>query len=121
MATRDDVLRELGLGPRWRLRPRAVVSTHEVATRGDVALAERPAESRTQPAITQPAALETDPRVIRIATLEFPALVTDIAGCTACGLSRTRHKTVPGVGDVDADWMFIGEAPGAEEDAQGEP
>ncbi len=60
-------------------------------------------------------------RAARIATLDWTGLVADIAGCTACGLSRTRRNTVPGVGDVRADWMFIGEAPGADEDAQGEP
>jgi DNA polymerase len=36
-------------------------------------------------------------------------------------LCRTRNKTVPGVGDVHAQWLFVGEAPGAEEDAKGEP
>ena len=45
----------------------------------------------------------------------------DVDACTACGLCRTRNKTVPGVGDVRADWLFVGEAPGAEEDARGEP
>lgn len=51
----------------------------------------------------------------------WPALHAQIAACTACGLSRTRTHTVPGVGDRQADWMVIGEAPGAEEDARGEP
>jgi DNA polymerase len=36
-------------------------------------------------------------------------------------LCTTRQRTVPGVGAVGAQWMFVGEAPGAEEDAQGEP
>ena len=36
--------------------------------------------------------------------------------CTACGLHKTRTQTVFGVGDENADWMLIGEAPGAEED-----
>lgn len=48
-------------------------------------------------------------------------LTAQIATCTACGLSRTRTKTVPGVGDRRADWLIIGEAPGADEDASGEP
>lgn len=86
MATRDDVLRELGLAPVWRLR-------------------------RNVP----------DTRNARIAELAFDALVEDIARCTACGLSATRTHAVPGVGAVDATWMFVGEAPGADEDAQGEP
>ena len=45
----------------------------------------------------------------------------DVDACTACGLCRTRNKSVPGVGDTNAEWLFVGEAPGAEEDARGEP
>jgi DNA polymerase len=44
-----------------------------------------------------------------------------VSGCTACGLHQSRTQTVFGVGDEDADWMIIGEAPGAEEDRLGEP
>ena len=45
----------------------------------------------------------------------------DVDACTACELCRTRRRSVPGVGDPGADWLFVGEAPGADEDAQGEP
>ncbi len=44
-----------------------------------------------------------------------------VAGCTRCELSASRTNTVFGVGNPDADWLIIGEAPGAEEDRQGEP
>ncbi len=44
-----------------------------------------------------------------------------VAVCTQCGLHQGRKQTVFGVGDQNADWMVIGEAPGAEEDKQGEP
>jgi uracil-DNA glycosylase len=44
-----------------------------------------------------------------------------VPACTACGLHQTRTQTVLGVGDEQADWMLIGEAPGAEEDRLGEP
>ena len=44
-----------------------------------------------------------------------------VPACTACGLHKTRANTVLGVGDEQADWLFIGEAPGAEEDRTGEP
>ena len=44
-----------------------------------------------------------------------------VANCTACGLHQGRTQTVFGVGDHNAQWMIIGEAPGAEEDRQGEP
>ena len=45
-----------------------------------------------------------------------------VAACTRCGeLAQTRQQTVFGVGNPEARVMFIGEAPGADEDAQGEP
>ena len=43
------------------------------------------------------------------------------AGCTRCPLATTRTQVVFGVGDPDADLMFVGEAPGREEDLRGEP
>lgn len=45
----------------------------------------------------------------------------DIGDCTRCCLHKGRNKLVFGVGNVNADLMFIGEGPGADEDAQGEP
>jgi DNA polymerase len=44
-----------------------------------------------------------------------------VPACTACGLHKGRTQTVFGVGDEAADWMLVGEAPGAEEDRLGEP
>ncbi len=48
-------------------------------------------------------------------------LADAVARCTACKLHTTRTQGVLGVGDRNADWLIIGEAPGADEDAQGEP
>ena len=53
--------------------------------------------------------------------MDWAGLKAAAAGCTACELHKTRTQAVFGVGDENADWLFIGEAPGAEEDAQGEP
>jgi DNA polymerase len=92
MAARDELLRELGIAPRWRLRT--------PAGDGDAA---------------------ADPRRARIASLAFDELVADIDACRACPLGATRTCSVPGVGPRGAAWMFVGEAPGADEDAQGEP
>lgn len=44
-----------------------------------------------------------------------------VRGCQQCGLHETRTQTVFGVGNENADLVFVGEAPGADEDAQGEP
>jgi DNA polymerase len=49
------------------------------------------------------------------------ALAAEAAGCTRCPLAATRTQVVFGVGDPDADLMFVGEAPGREEDLRGEP
>jgi len=51
----------------------------------------------------------------------WEALRTEVAACTACGLHASRTQTVFGVGSTRAHWLVIGEAPGADEDAQGEP
>jgi DNA polymerase len=52
---------------------------------------------------------------------DWGALRERVAGCTACDLCKTRTQTVFGVGNTQADWLVIGEAPGGEEDRQGEP
>lgn len=49
------------------------------------------------------------------------AIDVQVRACRSCALHRTRTQTVFGVGRPDAECMFIGEAPGAEEDARGEP
>ena len=48
-------------------------------------------------------------------------LADAVTRCTKCKLSTTRTQGVLGVGDRNADWLFIGEAPGADEDRLGEP
>ncbi len=53
--------------------------------------------------------------------MDWPALKEAVSGCTACALHEGRTQTVFGVGDENADWLLVGEAPGAEEDRQGEP
>jgi len=52
---------------------------------------------------------------------DWQRLQAEVAGCVKCGLAATRTHTVFGVGNAHADWLVIGEAPGAEEDRQGEP
>jgi DNA polymerase len=49
------------------------------------------------------------------------ALAAEASGCTACRLAQTRTQVVFGVGNPDADLMFVGEAPGFHEDKQGYP
>ncbi len=55
------------------------------------------------------------------ASLNWPELKQEVRGCTACKLRAGCTQTVFGVGDEKAEWLFVGEGPGADEDAQGEP
>ena len=93
MSRHDDILDELGLAPVWKLR-----------ARGQRATGAPPLD-----------------REARIAALEWRDFAADVDACTECGLCRARKKSVPGVGDLNAQWLFVGEGPGAEEDAKGEP
>ncbi len=56
-----------------------------------------------------------------VATMALAELEATVAGCQACDLHEGRTQTVFGTGDPRARCMIIGEAPGAEEDARGEP
>ena len=51
----------------------------------------------------------------------WDTIAAEVAECRKCGLCETRTRTVFGVGDRNAHWLVVGEAPGAEEDKQGEP
>ncbi len=118
---RDELLEELGLMP-WRLRGTAAVEKTAAPIDSaeplpsEVGVKEpplAPAEAREE------ASLEA--REQRIAQLSWDDFAADVAACTACSLCKTRNKPVPGVGDVHARWLFVGEGPGAEEDRKGEP
>ncbi len=54
-------------------------------------------------------------------TEEWVRLEQEVAACVKCPLHKSRTQTVFGVGNKNADWMLIGEAPGEQEDLQGEP
>lgn len=77
------------------------------------------AASRTAPGGADASTLAQ--RAAAIAAMDWPALKAAVAGCTACPLHAQRKQAVLGVGDAAADWLFVGEGPGAEEDARGEP
>ncbi len=56
-----------------------------------------------------------------VGAMDWSALERQVAACTRCGLHATRTQTVFGVGNREAKWLFVGEAPGADEDRKGEP
>jgi len=78
------------------------------------AIAEAPAVAPPPPAADVP------PRPAA-AGPDWAALEDGVRACTRCALHATRIQTVFGVGNRRAQWMFVGEAPGADEDRQGEP
>ena len=57
----------------------------------------------------------------READADWSVLRARVAACTRCALSGTRTQTVFGVGNPKAEWLIVGEAPGADEDRKGEP
>jgi uracil-DNA glycosylase len=79
------------------------------------------AEEAPVSSVVVEAEVRTDDHPARIARMDWPALKASVANCQACALCKTRTNTVFGVGDERAEWMLVGEAPGAEEDARGEP
>lgn len=131
---RDAILREMGLAPLWRLRgvaeapaveaPPPAVPIEAPPARPPVA-ASAPAR-RPVPLVAEAPALPAapPPRVAPaadLASLGWDALEARILGCEGCVLCQRRKRAVPGVGDRQADWLFVGEGPGAEEDERGEP
>jgi DNA polymerase len=81
---------------------------------------EQGAALRAEPAVTQPT-VELGARATGIELMEWDTLADTVAACRACKLCATRRNTVFGVGDRQADWLIVGEAPGENEDIQGEP
>lgn len=56
-----------------------------------------------------------------VGQMDWQALEARVSSCTRCPLHAGRSRTVFGVGNRRADWLIVGEAPGAEEDRRGEP
>ena len=81
----------------------------------------RLAEPEPAPSRAAPTVAPTGVPSGAVAQLDWPALREAVAACTACTLCRTRRQTVFGVGNPQAHWMIVGEAPGEQEDVQGEP
>lgn len=75
----------------------------------------------TAAARAAPVTAPTIPVTPTIVTPGWTSLRDEVASCRKCGLCETRTQTVFGVGDTAARWLVVGEAPGAEEDRQGEP
>jgi DNA polymerase len=111
---RARLLQEMGLAPLWRLRAPQPAPAPQ-------APAEAAEAGRAAPPPAPDAAAPPDDRRGAILRMDWAALKARVAACVDCRLHERRNKTVFGVGDENADWLFVGEGPGADEDAQGEP
>ncbi len=109
------VLKQLGLTPVWVRRGRA---TEANATEAQQAPSVPQADTAVRSIPIQPVA---PGRAAEIADMDWSQLKASAAVCTACVLHKQRRQVVFGVGDEKAEWLFVGEGPGAEEDARGEP
>jgi uracil-DNA glycosylase family 4 len=108
--TREQMLAEMGITPIWRARAAAPAGL------AGEQVAEAPATTAAPAARTAP-----EKETVAVDALNWPDLAAAVANCKACPLSEQRKQAVLGVGDLDPDWLFIGEGPGAEEDVKGEP
>ncbi len=119
--SRKQMLDEMGLSPQWQRRDRPAVAREASHAAAPTAAALPPGEQMARPENAASPPLADAQRAAEIAQFDWAALRQSIAACRACGLCAQRKQAVSGVGDEAAKWLFIGEAPGAEEDAQGEP
>ena len=95
---RKEILNELGLSPQWHIKSKNIESTEQ----------------------TLPHEINT-PNRNPILEMNWQQLKHEVIHCTACDLCQSRTQTVFGVGDENADWLYVGEGPGAKEDVIGEP
>jgi uracil-DNA glycosylase family 4 len=128
-ARRRAMLEEMGVEQFW---PPAAVEPTMVEEQAPPAAAqvaeppvrermpEAPAPARPAPA-AQPTAVVARERLPGIEAMDWDALEQAVASCRACKLCESRRNTVFGVGDRQAEWLLVGEAPGENEDLQGEP
>ncbi len=111
MDREEAILRELNLHPLWVRRGEVAhseVAMSVVPVLEAVPLHEVPIEQMDTPAV-------------QVGDLNWAELKQHVSACTACALRAGCQQTVFGAGDENADWLFVGEGPGADEDVQGEP
>lgn len=121
---RELILEEMGLTPVWRLRDRTEAAASDDAGRSDGEdHVDAVGSAQESVRFTPDASLlaDSDDRRSSIMRMDWTQIKAAVASCTHCPLHAKRNTTVFGVGDENADWLFVGEGPGAEEDAKGEP
>lgn len=117
------MLREMGVQHFWPLTAREAPQ----APAPEVSPSPQPARAAARPVAPPAPTPELEATTVRaprpsgIESMDWDTLRRTVAGCQACGLCQSRRQTVFGVGNPQARWMLVGEAPGEQEDRQGEP
>ena len=118
--SREQLLAEMGITPIWRARTEG-----PAAGVVPVAATRDPADGDHRPVAggEPPQALADSVHVppVAVDSMDWAELTAQVRACRKCALCEQRRQEVLGVGDYEPDWLFIGEGPGAEEDARGEP
>lgn len=118
------MLAEMGVRVFAPAAPAAPVAAAAVATPvpAPAVAARAPAPIAAPPVhVAVPMPAPAGDRPAGVESMDWETLEAAVASCQACGLCRGRRNTVFGVGDRQADWLIVGEAPGEQEDLQGEP
>lgn len=122
--SREQMLVEMGISPIWVKRegasPVVEVAIVESAQPGEAAPVVLAAQAIQAATPIMTAAAEPS-SALAVDGMGWPELARTVGACRACPLCQQRKQAVLGVGDLNPDWLFIGEGPGADEDAQGEP
>lgn len=111
---RKIILKELDLLPLWRIKSDNLQNAAEST---DSASQEDQCGKRPVSDLSN----TTTTRRQQILHMDWDQLKAEVAHCTACPLNQSRTQAVFGIGDENADWLCVGEGPGAREDATGEP
>ncbi len=114
------MLAEMGVRVWWPQAPVEAAPAPAVTAQ----VAQRPAPVQVPRPVNQVVATLPDaavPLPAVVGQMDWDSLQATVAECTACGLCQGRKGAVFGVGERNADWMVIGEAPDEQEDLQGEP
>jgi DNA polymerase len=117
----NKTLARMGLGPVWRLR--GVEGPEAAPEVIQDAWPEAAKVANTEPRRVEEPRIEfaAPPASLQAPEWGWDELAETVRDCRKCRLCERRKQAVLGVGDREADWMFVGEGPGAEEDERGEP
>jgi len=113
-------MKELGLSPVWVRRTGISISRAVSVELEPITTAQTTPAAIAAPSMGMAAAHAAD-RAVQIHAMDWAQLKSSASACTACVLHKTRKQAVLGVGDESAEWLLVGEGPGAEEDERGEP